>query len=61
MYLSCRAISKNFKRSFVLWLFNTNTCDLERSAGITSNEGFSVVAPIKVIIPFSTAERSASC
>ncbi len=34
---------------------------LERRAGITSNEGFSVVAPIKIIVPDSTEFRSTSC
>ena len=37
------------------------TCVLDSSAAITSNEGFSVVAPINVIIPFSTAFNKESC
>ena len=34
---------------------------LERSAEFTSKEGFSVVAPIRIIVPFSTYGRKASC
>ena len=41
--------------------FRVNTRVLERSAEITSNEGFSVVAPISVTVPFSTCGRNASC
>jgi hypothetical protein len=33
----------------------------ERRAELTSNEGFSVVAPIRVIVPSSTCGRIASC
>ena len=41
--------------------FNTNTLQRERSAPLTSNEGFSVVAPIKIMLPFSTNGKKASC
>ena len=33
----------------------------ESSAETTSNDGFSVVAPTKVTVPFSTCGRMASC
>ena len=39
----------------------TTTRQRERSAALTSNDGFSVVAPISVIVPSSTAPSSASC
>ncbi len=41
--------------------FITTTRERERSGEITSKEGFSVVAPIKVIKPDSTWGRKASC
>ena len=34
---------------------------LDKSGEITSNEGFSVVAPIRVITPCSTAPKRESC
>ena len=34
--------------------FKTNTLHRERRAPLTSKEGFSVVAPIKMMLPFST-------
>src|SRR5581483_3390814 len=40
---------------------NTNTRQRESSGAVSSNEGFSVVAPISVITPFSTQGRKASC
>ena len=39
----------------------TNTRHRDRSGEITSKEGFSVVAPIKMTVPCSTCGRSASC
>ena len=41
--------------------FSTNVWQRESSGRITSNEGFSVVAPISVTIPRSTAPSSESC
>ncbi len=41
--------------------WSTSTRQRDRSAALTSNEGFSVVAPIKAIVPSSTAGSSASC
>jgi len=41
--------------------FKVKTFDLDKSGEITSKEGFSVVAPINIIVPFSTACKSASC
>ncbi len=38
-----------------------NTWLRERRALLTSNEGFSVVAPMRVSVPDSTWGRSASC
>src|ERR1043165_9490404 len=42
------------------WL-RTSTRERESSAPVTSNDGFSVVAPMSVTVPFSTACSSASC
>ena len=39
----------------------TKTFDRESSAAFTSNEGFSVVAPIRTMSPASTRGRNASC
>ena len=39
----------------------TNTLQRDKSAAFTSKEGFSVVAPIKTMLPFSTNGRKASC
>ena len=39
----------------------TNTLHRDKSAPFTSNDGFSVVAPIRIILPFSTNGRNASC
>ena len=47
--------------SFLSSAFNTYTWQRLSKALFTSNEGFSVVAPISLIIPFSTAPNSASC
>ena len=41
--------------------FSTNTSQRESRAAFTSKLGFSVVAPISVIIPCSTAPSRASC
>ena len=43
-----------FFMSFSVSWFNTKTLHLDRSGDITSNDGFSVVAPIKYSVPFST-------
>ena len=40
---------------------STYTWQRESRAEMTSNEGFSVVAPIRVIVPRSTAPSSESC
>ena len=40
---------------------STNTRERESNAEITSNDGFSVVAPISVIVPSSTYGSTASC
>ena len=40
---------------------STYTRQRESSAAITSNDGFSVVAPIRVTVPRSTCGRNASC
>ena len=52
---------KSFKRSSLSNAFNTYTWQRDNRAAFTSNEGFSVVAPISVIMPFSTALSNASC
>ena len=40
---------------------STNTFDRESSAEFTSNDGFSVVAPMSTMSPASTWGRKASC
>ena len=56
-----KALSKiNFNELFDRG-FKTNTRQRESNGLITSNDGFSVVAPIKVMVPSSTACNSASC
>ena len=40
---------------------STKTLHLERSAELISKDGFSVVAPTRIILPFSTKGRNASC
>ena len=40
---------------------STNTFDRDSSAAFTSNDGFSVVAPISTMSPASTRGRNASC
>jgi hypothetical protein len=40
---------------------NTNVLDLDSKALFIENHGFSVVAPIKVMIPFSTKGNNVSC
>ena len=47
--------------SSALNCFKTKTLHLDKSAPFTSKEGFSVVAPIRMIAPFSTNGRKASC
>ena len=41
--------------------FSTNTFDRDSSAAFTSNDGFSVVAPMSTMSPASTRGRKASC
>ena len=40
---------------------STNTFDRDSNAALTSNDGFSVVAPIRTMSPLSTRGRKASC
>ena len=40
---------------------STNTFERDSSAALTSNDGFSVVAPIRTMSPASTRGRNASC
>ncbi len=63
-YLSCifsLFFSRNTRISSVLIGSRTYVRDLERRALITVKLGFSVVAPMRVIIHFSTHGRSTSC
>lgn len=55
------ALSNNVSKSFLLKGFSTYTWQRDKSAGMTSKLGFSVVAPISVIQPFSTAPSNESC
>ena len=58
---SCSALFKRSVSSSVESACNTNTLQRERSAPFTSNEGFSVVAPMSIMLPFSTKGKNASC
>ena len=58
---SLNALFNNVKISSVANSFNTKTRHLESNALLISNEGFSVVAPINTIEPFSTNGKKASC
>ena len=55
------ARSNSLSRSSFSSELSTYTCIRDSSGLITSNEGFSVVAPIRVMSPRSTAPRSESC
>ena len=44
-----------------LRLLRTNTRQRESSALLSANEGFSVVAPMNITVPFSIRGRNASC
>ena len=55
------ARSNNFSRSSFSSDFRTYSWQRDNNGRITSNEGFSVVAPISVTIPFSTAPNNESC
>ena len=41
--------------------WSTNTWQRESSAAFSSNDGFSVVAPMRVMVPSSSTGRNASC
>ena len=56
-----RAFSRRRNRSSSSNAFSTNTRHRDKSAALISNDGFSVVAPINMILPFSTYGRNASC
>ena len=60
-FLSFKALVKSLAISSVVSCFNTNTLHLESKAAFISKEGFSVVAPIRIILPLSTKGRKASC
>ena len=55
------ALLRSFTRSSSVRAFKTNTLHLERRALFTSKDGFSVVAPMSIMLPFSTKGRNASC
>ena len=57
--LSARESSR--VKSPVSSAFKTNTLQRESSAPLTSKDGFSVVAPMRMMLPFSTNGRNASC
>ena len=56
-----RARSSSTERSEASRDFRTKTWQRERRGVITSNEGFSVVAPMSITVPASTAPSRASC
>ena len=58
---SCSARVSSSVRSCSVRLCSTNTLQRESSAPFTSKEGFSVVAPMRMMLPFSTKGRKASC
>ena len=51
-----RSIRSSFSKEF-----STKTLHLDNKALLTSKLGFSVVAPIRIILPFSTYGKNASC
>ena len=59
--LSVRALSINFPTCSSVSDLSVNTRHLESSAVLISKEGFSVVAPISMIVPSSTYGRMTSC
>ncbi len=60
--LSCSmALTSNISKSSFPKGFRIYTWQRDKSAGITSKLGFSVVAPIRVTHPFSTAAKRESC
>ena len=52
---------RTFKMAGLLSGFTMTTRERERSGEMTSNDGFSVVAPIRVMRPDSTWGKKASC
>ena len=56
-----RARRKSCIRSSSVRALSTKTRQRDKSAPLTSKEGFSVVAPIRMMQPFSTKGRNASC
>ena len=59
--LSVRARMRSASMSSVLRGLSTKTRQRERRAPFTSKEGFSVVAPMSMMLPLSTKGRKASC
>ncbi len=55
------ALAITIRRSSAASGLSTYTRARDSSAAFTSNDGFSVVAPMNVIVPFSTCGRKASC
>ena len=55
------AFLSNLIMSVTSSAFKTKTLQRDSKAELTSKEGFSVVAPIKVILPRSTYGKKASC
>jgi len=51
----------DFLQSFSARGSNVKILDLLTNALLTAKKGFSVVAPIKVIVPFSIEGNKASC
>ncbi len=58
---SDRARERSVTRSSLPNPCMTNTLQRDSSALLISKEGFSVVAPIRMMLPFSTKGRKASC
>ena len=58
---SLSALSSNVCKSSFPSNLRTNTWQRERRGVMTSKEGFSVVAPMRTMVPFSTAPSRASC
>jgi len=58
---SLRALCSKATNSSVVKACSTKTLHLDKRAPFTSKEGFSVVAPIRIMLPFSTKGKKASC
>lgn len=60
-FTSFKARCNKFTISSIVSAFSVNTLQRDNKAELISNDGFSVVAPIKIMLPCSTYGKKASC